>query len=121
MEKNRNYKKKQRQETNKVCLLLFFIFHLAIAANLLIDRRCQFLDLMAVLHGSFRHSPYLRLPLLGVSVNKELSFVRPALSEKLLDAKDKKAVEKVLSDFGKKLAEHTLAETSKEMLQKRPC
>lgn len=95
--------------------------HLAMAANLLIDRRCQFLDLMAVLHGSFRHSPYLRLPLQGVSVNKELSFVRPALSEKLLNANDKKAVEKVMSDFGKKLAEHTLAETTKEMLQKRPC
>ena len=95
--------------------------HLAMAANLLIDRRCQFLDLMAVLHGSFRHSPYLRLPLQGISVNKELSFVRPALSEELLNAKDKKTVEKVMSDFGKKLAEHTLAETTKKMLQNRPC
>lgn len=92
------------------------------AANLLIDRRCQFLDLMAFLHGSFRHSPCFRLPLQGIiSVNKELSFVRSAHSEKLLNANDKNAVEKVMSDFGKNLAEHTLAETTKTMLQKRAC
>lgn len=94
--------------------------HIAVAANLLVDCRCQFLDLMAVLHGSFRHSPYLRLPLQGVSINRELSFVRPALSEKLLNANDKKSVEKVMSDFGKKLADHTLADSTREMLQKRP-
>lgn len=91
-----------------------------IAAKLLVERRCQFLDFMAILHGSFRHSPYLRLPLQGVSINRELSLVRPALSEKLLNAADKKSIEKVMSDFGEKLAEHTLAPSAKEMLQKRP-
>lgn len=93
---------------------------LAVASNLLVDRRGQFLDIMAILHGSFRHSPYLRLPLQGVSINRELSFVRPALSEKLLNAADKKAVEYVMSEFGKKLADHTLAPSTREMLQKRP-
>ena len=110
-----NYVVKPEKEVSKD-----LIPHIAMAANLLIGRRCQFLDLMAVLHGSFRHSPYLRLPLQGVSINRELSFVRPALSEKLLNANDKKAVEKVMSDFGKKLADHTLADSTKEMLQKRP-
>ena len=96
------------------------LLHVNIAANLLVERRCQFLDFVAGLHGSFRHSPYLRLPLQGVSINRELSLVRPALSEKLLNSTDKKSVEKVMSDFGKKLAEHTLAPSAKEMLQKRP-
>lgn len=94
--------------------------HIAATSILLIDRRGQFLDLMAILHGSFRHSPYLRLPLQGVSINRELSFVRPALSEKLLNAADKKAVENVMSEFGKKLADHTLAPSTRKMLQNRP-
>lgn len=93
---------------------------LAAASTLLVGRRGQFLDLMAILHGSFRHSPYLRLPLQGVSINRELSFVRPALSERLLNAADKKAVENVMSEFGKKLADNTLAPSTREMLQKRP-
>ena len=94
--------------------------HIPVAAKLLVEPRCQFLDLMAILHGSFRHSPYLRLPLQGVSINRELSFVRPALSDKLLNAADRKSVETVMSDFGKKLAEHTLAPSARDMLQKRP-
>lgn len=110
-----NYIAKPGKPINKDSLPLF-----AVASTLLVGRRGQFLDLMAILHGSFRHSPYLRLPLQGVSINRELSIVRPALSEKLLNAADKKAVENVMSEFGNKLADHTLAPSTREMLQKRP-
>ena len=40
--------------------------------------KLNFLDSISFLHSSFKFNPYLRLPMIGKSVYKELSFLNPS-------------------------------------------
>lgn len=85
-------------------------------------RRASLLDGMALLHSSLRYSPCLRLPFLGVEINRELSFVAPKESEYVVNANladiTSKSIEKVILNIGRKIAERALSSQACEMLEK---
>lgn len=85
-------------------------------------RRASLLDGMALLHSSLRYSPCLRLPFLGIEINRELSFVAPKESEHVVTANladtTTKSIEKVILNIGKKIAERALSSQACEMLVK---
>lgn len=82
--------------------------------------RIDFLDIVASLHSSFRFSPYLRLPLIGKSINGELSFVSVRNSSRLAYSKDRQAYDKVIHKIGHTLASRLLAPKTLEMLENVP-
>jgi hypothetical protein len=81
--------------------------------NQILDKFNRFIDIVSQLHASFRNSPCLRLPMLGNDINKELSFVSPKINEKLVSAKNRKAVGKVMTDVGKIIDEHCLSKEAR--------
>ena len=83
-------------------------------------RRIDFLDIVASLHSSFRFSPYLRLPLIGKSINGDLSFVSVQNSLRLAYSKDRQAYDKVIHKIGDTLASKLLAPNTLKMLEKVP-
>lgn len=85
-------------------------------------RRASLLDGMALLHSSLRYSPCLRLPFLGIEINRELSFVAPKESEHVVNANladtTSNSIEKVILNIGRKIAERALSSQACEMLEK---
>ncbi len=74
--------------------------------------RLLFLDDVGYLHGLLSYSPIIRLPLVGKSVNMDLSHLESFTSTR------KKAVNKI-SQFGKNLCKHILAEEIKDYISNR--
>jgi hypothetical protein len=74
--------------------------------------RLIFLDDVGYLHGLLSYSPIIRLPLVGKSINMDLSHLENFTSTR------KKAVNKI-SQFGKNLNELILAEEIKEYISNR--
>ena len=98
----------EKQELDPAALgaAFYFIYH----------NRSHFLDIASMLHCSLRFSPYIRLPFLGVEINKELSFVAPKLSGQLLEARDRRSVEQVMTQLGEKIADSALGSDTRELL-----
>ena len=82
--------------------------------------RIDFLDIVASLHSSFRFSPYLRLPLIGKSINGDLSFVSVQNSSRLAYSRNRQAYDKVIHKIGNTLASRLLAPNTIKMLEKVP-
>lgn len=60
-----------------------------------------YLDNIGYLHASFDFSPVVRLPLKGVSINRELSFFRPDIFGRLQIEKNRISLKKNIEKFGK--------------------
>jgi hypothetical protein len=73
--------------------------------------RLIFLDCLAYLHASFQFSPIVRFPLLGSSINKELSFLK-AKKQQFSD-------NKTIWNFGRKLSERILPKLTADYLCNR--
>lgn len=82
--------------------------------------RIDYLDIVANLHSSFRFSPYLRLPLIGKSINTELSFVSAKNSSRLTYSKDQNAYDNAIHKVGGILASKLLSPGCIGMLEKMP-
>ena len=82
--------------------------------------RLDFLDIVANLHCSFRFSPYLRLPIICKSINKELSFVSAKNNGQLAYSKDRMAYDKAIHKVGETMAAKLLAPKTAKMLEKMP-
>lgn len=82
--------------------------------------RMDFLDIVASLHSSFRFSPYLRLPLIGRSINVDLSFVSVKNNLRLSYSKNRQAYDKVIHKIGDTLTSKLLAPNTLKMLEKVP-
>ena len=88
--------------------------------KLFLASRLDFLDVVANLHCSFRFSPYLRLPLVCKSVNKELSYVGAKNNVQLAYSKDRQAYDKAIHRVGEILASKLLAPKTVKMLERMP-
>lgn len=86
--------------------------------SLLVDR-INYLDFTANLHCSFRFSPYLRLPIICKSINKELSYVSASNNGKLY-SRNRKAIDDAIHKIGELLATKLLAPKTMQMLSKMP-
>lgn len=75
-------------------------------------RRLIRLDSFAYLHAQLSYSPVFRLPLIGKSLNMDLSHFQKSFS-------DKKTAIKKISDLGKLMQEKLVAEDLKENLKAR--
>ncbi|TCV15166.1 hypothetical protein EDC17_10141 [Sphingobacterium alimentarium] len=81
--------------------------------------RLSYLDNISFLHASFTYSPILRLPLIGKSINRELSFFKPSNFPQYLSNKTRKKLNKTISNFGRKLANRTLSEKIQNVIKLR--
>ena len=70
----------------------------------IIQNRHIFIDFCASLHCSFRFSPYLRLPLIGRSINKELSAVGPDQGTRLVTPTNARKVVRQIQKVGKEMS-----------------
>lgn len=86
----------------------------------LFQSRSLFLDFAGQLHATFRFSPYLRLPLQGIRINRELSFVGAELNSQLTFSNDRRAMTKIITNIGNMLEANTLSPETKEILKRRP-
>ena len=77
-----------------------------------VSRRMRFLDSLGFLHARFSFSPVIRLPHIGKSINKELSFLEKSSSSRQATIKNIKV-------FGEKLRELTLTENFIDYLKNR--
>lgn len=82
--------------------------------------RMNYLDIAGSLHCSFRFSPYLRLPLIGKSINTELSYVSAGNNKRLAYSKDKNAYDIIIHKIGETIAVKLLAPKTMKMLEKMP-
>ena len=82
--------------------------------------RMNYLDIAGSLHCSFRFSPYLRLPLIGKSINTELSYVSASNNKRLAYSKDKNAYDIIIHKIGETIAVKLLAPKTMKMLEKMP-
>ena len=87
----------------------------------LLQSRSLFLDFVGQLHATFRFSPYLRLPLQGIGINRELSFVGAQLNSQLTFSNNRQSMIKIITNIGNMLEANTLSPETKEMLKQRPC
>lgn len=82
--------------------------------------RTIFIDTIAGLHCSFLFSPYLRLPLISKSINKELSYVGVKNNSHLAYSKDRRTYDKTIHKIGKILGEKLLAPQTIKLLNSVP-
>ncbi len=71
--------------------------------------RLRFLDDLSYLHASFFNSPVLRLPILGKSINKELSFFKPSSFQSHSKLKNRKKIRKTIKKLGIKITSKKIA------------
>lgn len=77
-----------------------------------INTQLRFLDQLSYLHALFCFSPFFRLPLIGRSINSDLSHFLKNFPTR------KNALQKII-DFGNKFQEKVLDDRFKELLKKR--
>lgn len=77
------------------------------------DARMTFIDNAAMLHCSIRFSPYFRMPILGKSINAELSFVGIKNLGKVAYARTRnQSIRKAMTKIGNKIASTALCPES---------
>lgn len=81
--------------------------------------RLSYLDNISFLHASFTYSPILRLPLVGKSINRELSFFKPSNFPQYFSDKTRKKLNKMIGNFGKILANRTLSKKIQDVIKSR--
>ena len=82
---------------------------LFIITQKLLSQKLQFLDDLGFLHSSFFTSPYLRLPILGGSINRELSHFRPESFSALSRRNNRKKIKKTIDNLAKKISEDRIS------------
>lgn len=75
-------------------------------------QRLVILDGLAYLHAQLNHSPVFRFPVIGKSINKELSLLNEPFENK------REVMDKIL-EIGKKLSQHSMSDSFRELLEKR--
>ncbi len=81
--------------------------------------RLSYLDNISFLHAAFTYSPILRLPLIGKSINRDLSFFKPSNFPRYLSNKTRKKLNKTIGNFGSILANRTLSEKIQNVIKLR--
>jgi hypothetical protein len=94
-------------------------FLLAKAGAQFAKERFQFIDNIGFLTSSFNLSPYVRFPLLGKSVYRELSFIAQKNFHKFLTLKSQNKISDTIFKIGGKISNKILSEEFKKKLSKR--
>lgn len=84
-----------------------------------IKQKFHFLDSIGFLISSFSFSPYVRLPLLGKSIYRELSFLAPQHFHKFLTLKSQNKISDTIFKIGDKISSKIFSEKFKNNLRKR--
>ena len=84
-----------------------------------IKQKLHFLDSIGFLTSSFNFSPYVRFPLLGKSIYRELSFIAPQHFHKFLTLKSQNKISDTIFKIGDKISTKILSEKFKKNLSKR--
>ena len=92
---------------------------LANAGAKFIKEKLHFLDSIGFLTSSFSFSPYVRLPLLGKSIYRELSFIAPQHFHKFITLKSQNKISNTIFKIGDKISTKIFSEQFKKKLNKR--
>lgn len=79
----------------------------------IVSGRMEFFDNVALLHSSFRLSPYFRMPILGKNINAELSFVGIGKLDAVTQARARnQGIRKTMEKVGEKIVSTALCTES---------
>ena len=79
----------------------------------IVSGRMEFFDNVALLHSSFRLSPYFRMPILGKNINAELSFVGIEKLDAVTQARARnQGIRKTMEKVGEKIVSTALCTES---------
>lgn len=81
----------------------------------IVSQRIAFIDSLLYLHSSFKNSPILRLPLLGKSINREISFFQPSTFK----TNNRKKIRHNIYNLGKKMSDERISPDIIKYLKKR--
>ncbi|MFY0603256.1 MAG: CHAT domain-containing protein [Flavobacteriaceae bacterium] len=81
--------------------------------------RLSFLDDIAYLHASFRYSPVIRTPVIGRSINRELSFFKVNNFNNLSAPRNRKNIKKSIEKFGAKITEKLISKNLQKTIINR--
>ena len=84
----------------------------------IVSGRMDFFDNAALLHSSFRFSPYFRMPILGKNINTELSFVGIEKLDAVAQARDRnQGIRKTMEKVGEKIVSTALCPESVDFIK----
>ncbi len=79
----------------------------------IVSGRMEFFDNAALLHSSFRFSPYFRMPILGKNINTELSFVGIEKLDAVTQSRARnQGIRKTMEKVGEKIVSTALCQES---------
>lgn len=84
-----------------------------------LQNRIYYLDLASFLHASILYSPTMRLPVIGSSINREASFVKPSNFGRLSQFKNRKRIKNTIYSLGHKIVSEKLRKTTIKYLSDR--
>jgi len=94
-------------------------FEMQMAGMQFSRERISYLDDVAFLHSSFSFSPIVRFPMKGKSVYRELSFFKTDNFPNFSRPKNRKKINKMISNFGKALKNQILSKELEHTLKNR--
>ena len=84
----------------------------------IVSGRMEFFDNVALLHSSFRFSPYFRMPILGKNINAELSFVGIDKLDAVTQARARnQGIRKTMEKVGAKIVSTALCPESVDFIK----
>lgn len=84
----------------------------------IVSGRMEFFDNVALLHSSFRFSPYFRMPILGKNINTELSFVGIEKLDAVAQARARnQGIRKTMEKVGEKIVSTALCPESVDFIK----
>lgn len=87
--------------------------------SLIVSGRMDFFDNAALLHSSFRFSPYFRMPILGKNINAELSFVGIEKLDAVTQSRARnQGIRKTMEKVGDKIVTTALCKESVDFIKK---
>lgn len=84
----------------------------------IVSGRMEFFDNVALLHSSFRFSPYFRMPILGKNINAELSFVGIEKLDAVTQSKARnQGIRETMEKVGEKIVSTALCQESVDFIK----
>lgn len=88
------------------------------AQSRMVSGRMEFFDNVALLHSSFRFSPYFRMPILGKNINAELSFVGIEKLDAVTQSRARnQGIRKTMEKVGEKIVTTALCPESVDFIK----
>ncbi|KFF16945.1 hypothetical protein B0A62_02450 [Flavobacterium hydatis] len=108
-EESEGFTESESEEIGEIGAFLFSEF---------VKPKLLFLDAISYLQSSFTFSPFMRFPMIGKSIYRELSIFNP-INNNFYTQKSLNKISKSIIAFGEKLSSHTIDNETKEYLKNR--